>query len=116
MTTNESNATNHDIDAGDVLDTMTITKIERRKIGGGAWVTGTIGGHSFEALVFPAHAEIAGYELDDSRISKLWLAQISDRLMVACFDRGWDVLPTTDAARTIVDLLAAGLAESVYGN
>jgi hypothetical protein len=34
---------------------------------------------------------------------------------VAAFERGWDVQPTTPAARTIVDLLCAGLAETVHG-
>lgn len=31
--------------------------------------------------------------------------------MVANFDRGWDLQPEKDAAREVVDLLAAGIAE-----
>jgi hypothetical protein len=36
--------------------------------------------------------------------------------VVANFDRGWDVEPTTDIAREIVDFLAAGIAEHVFGH
>jgi hypothetical protein len=32
------------------------------------------------------------------------------------FDRGWVTQPTSPAAAAIVDVLAAGLAEHVYGN
>lgn len=116
MTTNEPKMTNDDIDACDLLDTLKITKVEKRTSAGGAWMQGTIGEHRFDALVFPEHAEQSDYELDDSRISKLWVQRISDRATVANFDRGWDVRPTTPVAKQIVDLLAAGLAETVYAN
>lgn len=116
MTTNEPKTTNDDIDASDLLDTLKIIKVQRRTSAGGAWVQGTIGEHRFDALVFPEHAEQPDYELDDSRISKLWVQRISDRATVANFDRGWDVRPTTPIAGQIVNLLAAGLAETVYAN
>ena len=45
--------TNADFDASEVLDTLVVKKIQRRTYSGGAWVIGTIGGHRFEALVFP---------------------------------------------------------------
>ena len=48
-----------------------------------------------------------------SRISKFCLSDGRGDI-VACFDRGWDMTPTTDVARQITDLLAAGLAESVF--
>jgi hypothetical protein len=35
--------------------------------------------------------------------------------VVANFDRGWDLQPTTDDARAIVDFLAAGIAEHTFG-
>ena len=108
------NMTNENIDATDLLDTLKITKTERRRIGGGTWVSGTIGGHRFDALVFPDHADDPTYELANSRISKLSLQRISDGQVVANFDRGWDVRPTTPIAEQIVDLFAAGLAETVY--
>ena len=101
--------------AADLLATLRFTKIERRTTSGGAWATGTIGGHDFQALVFLEHAESEAYELDDSRISKLWLRDQATNTEVANFDRGWDRQPTTDAAKAIVDLLAAGLAETVWG-
>jgi hypothetical protein len=76
---------------------------------------GTIAGHDFQALVFREHAANASFELGRSRISKLWLRERATRRDVAAFERGWDMQPTTPAARTIVDLLCAGLAEIVHG-
>ena len=113
MTTNDKNTTP---DASETLETLRITEVQPRTSCGGSWVDGTIAGHEFEALVFPEHAESAAFGLGDSRISKLWLKQLDNHAMVATFDRGWDVPPTTAAAATIVDLLAAGLAEHVFGN
>ena len=108
------NTTNHEPDAGDLLDTLKITRVRQRTSAGGAWAKGTIAGHRFEALVFPEHAEHPDYELGDSRISKLWVQRISDRSTGANFDRGWDIRPATEIAGRIVDRLAAGLAELVY--
>ncbi len=102
-------------DPAEMLATLMITKTTRRNAGAGTWVTGTIAGHAFEALVFPEHAECESYELGKSRISKLHLRTIATRNPVACFDRGWDVIPINDPARRAVDLLCAGLAETVYG-
>ncbi len=110
MTTNANNN-----DAGDLLDTLQIKKTTRRYSVGGTWVTGTIADHYFEALVFPEHAECESYELGDSRISKLYMRRSADRQTVANFDRGWDIQPTNDLARQLVDLLAAGLAEFIFG-
>ena len=101
----------HNIDIGDDL---AITKTTRRAAGAGTWVIGTLNEHTFNALVFPEHAERPEYELGDSRISKLWLQRISDRATVVNFDRGWDIRPTTETAQAIVDFLAAGLADYVY--
>jgi len=78
MMTNDPRMTDNDIDAVDLLDTLRITKNERRRIGGGTWVSGTIGGHRFVARVFPEHAKCPDYELGDSRISKLSLQQIDN--------------------------------------
>jgi hypothetical protein len=114
MTTNHTNQTNQTPDASEILESLRITKVQRRTSCGGAWVLGTIAGHRFDALVFPEHAQQPDFELDDSRISKLWLKQLDNRATVANFDRGWDVRPETAMAQTIVDLLAAGLAETIY--
>ncbi len=116
MTANRKrkNATRTPIDAFDIGDDLQITKTTRRAAGAGTWVIGTIAGHKFNVLVFPEHAESPDYELEDSRISKIWLQRISDKATVVNFDRGWDIRPTTKAAQAIVDFLAAGLADLVY--
>ena len=101
-------------DALELGDDLRITKTTRRAAGAGTWVIGTIAGHKFNALVFPEHAECPDYELDESRISKLWLQRLSDKTCVANFDRGWDIRPVTEVAQAIVDFLAAGLAEHIY--
>jgi hypothetical protein len=102
----------HDLEMGDDL---VITKQTRRVAVGGTWVTGKLNGHTFHALVFPEHAECERYELDDSRISKLWLQRTADKKEVANFDRGWDRRPEDAIAKAIVGFLAAGLAEHVFG-
>lgn len=99
----------------DLGDDLKITKNEGRQNVGGTWVSGSIAGHTFQVLVFPEHAECEEYELGTSRISKLWLRRQADRQVVANFDRGWDLEPTTDAAREIVGFLAAGIAEHTFG-
>ena len=98
-------------------DSLKITKTEGRQLNApGTWVSGSIAGHTFQVLAFEGHAENADYELGTSRISKLWLRRQADRQVVANFDRGWDVEPATDTAREIVDFLAAGIAEHVFGH
>ena len=100
----------------DLRNDLKITKTEGRKLNApGTWVSGTIAGHTFQVLVFEDHAESETYELGTSRISKLWLRRQADRKVVANFDRGWDLQPTTDEARAIVDFLAAGIAEHTFG-
>ena len=101
----------------DLADSLKITKNEGRQLNaGGTWVSGSIAGHTFQVLVFPEHAESEAFELGTSRISKLWLRRQADRQVVANFDRGWDIEPATDTAREIVDFLAAGIAEHVFGH
>ncbi len=95
-------------------DDLRITKTTRRASGGGTWVSGTIAGHRFDALVFPEHAECPEYELGDSRISKLWVQRMADKTTVVNFDRGWDHMPANPTAAKIVDFLAAGLADLIY--
>ena len=114
MTTKRTNR--HKPTIAEIGDDLVIAKTTRRATVAGMWVIGTIHGHRFDALVFSEHAECPDYELGDSRISKLWLKEINGGETVANFDRGWDVRPTTQTAQAIVDFLAAGLAEHVYGN
>ena len=104
----------HDFtDNTDLLDTLKIAKVSKRKSAPGSWVTGTIGGHKFEALVFPEPASDPSYEIEGSNMSKFWLADERGNV-VAAFDRGWETKPRTEIAQRITDLLAAGLAETVY--
>jgi hypothetical protein len=100
-----------DFDLGDDLH---ITKITRRNSGGGTWVSGTLPGHRFDALVFPEHAEVAEYELGDSRISKLWVQRIADKTTTFNWDRGMDQPAADQITQAIVDFLAAGLADHIY--
>ena len=102
---------NDDLDIGDDLE---ITKSTRRGSGGGTWVCGTLHGHRFDALVFPEHAEVAEWELGDSRISKLWIQRIADKQTVFNWDRGLDIAATDDLVQAIVDFLAGGLADYLY--
>ena len=99
----------------DIGHDLEITKTDNTRQMGGTWVTGSIAGHTFQVLVFEDHAECEEHELETSRISKLWLRRQADREVVANFDRGWDVEPTTDIAREIVGFLAAGIAEHTFG-
>ena len=103
-----------DTDAEAIIESLSITKRDGRATGG-TWVHGTIAGHTFEALVFAEHAESESFELADSRISKLHLTHEVTKRTVANFDRGWGIKPTTELAKAIVDVLAAGLAETVFG-
>jgi hypothetical protein len=100
--------------ASEIGDDLVIAKMAPRGSVSGTWVKGTLNGHRFDALVFPEHAECPDYELGDSRISKLWLQSLAGHRVVANFDRGWDIRPTTETAQAIVEFLAAGLAEHIY--
>jgi len=111
MTTNATPP--EDLDLGCDLE---ITKTTRRAAGAGTWVCGRLHGHRFDALVFPEHAENPDYEIDDSRISKLWLQRLSDKATVYNWDRGMDVPAADTTAQAIVDFLCAGLAEHTYGH
>jgi hypothetical protein len=106
---------NDERDDFDVGYDLTITKTTRQAAGAGTWVCGRLNGHRFDALVFCDHAENPAFELGESRISKLWVQRLADKTEVANFDRGWDVRPTTDEAAAIVDFLAAGLADHIFG-
>jgi hypothetical protein len=101
-------------DPAAIIASLHITKRDGRATGG-TWVSGTIAGHAFEALVFPQHAESASFELANSRISKLHLTHQITKRTAAAFDRGWDITPTSDLAKAVVDVLASGLAETVFG-
>ena len=93
---------------------LATTRSTRRLAGGGTWVLGTLHGHRFEALVFPEHAEDRTWEVDDSRISKLWIRRLADRKPVYGWDREPDLPAADDVVGQIVEFLCAGLADHVY--
>jgi hypothetical protein len=96
--------------ADELGDDLTITRTTRRAAGAGTWVIGRLAGHRFEALVFPEHADNPAWEIGDSRISKLWVQRLADRVVVFNWDRGPDVPAADAASQAVVDFLAAGLA------
>jgi hypothetical protein len=106
------NATSDDdLDVGHDLE---ITKTTRRAAGAGTWVSGTLHGHRFEALVFPEHADNPEWEIGDSRISKLWIQRLADKRQVFNWDRGADLPAADRTVACIVDFLCGGLADFVY--
>lgn len=98
----------------DVAGDLEILRVTRRASAGGTWVTGTLAGHRFEALVFPEHAENPEWELGDSRISKLWVRRQASRWVVFNWDRGADIPPADHLAAQIVDFIAGGLADFLF--
>ena len=100
----------------DLGDDLRITNTSRRASGAGTWVSGTIAGYRFDALVFPEHAENREWELGDSRISKLWIARLQNKETVFNWDRGPDMPAASDKTRAVVDFLCAGLADHIYAN
>ena len=105
------NPPNDDLDVGHDLE---ITKTTRRASGAGRWVSGTLSGHRFEALVFPEHAANPEWEIGDSRISKLWIQRQADKRDVFSWDRGPDVSAADDTTAQFVDFLAGGMADFIY--
>ncbi len=102
--------TQHDLD-------LAITKIGNRNRGaGGSWVQGKINDeYRFDALVFADHAESESFELNQSKISKLWIQRLSDRKVMFNFDRGLDVPSVNTEVQVIVDFLCEGLSDLVFG-
>ncbi len=93
---------------------LQITGTSRRASGSGTWISGTIAGYRFDALVFPEHAENPEWELDDSRMSKLWISRIKNKETVFNWDRGLDMPAASSQAQAVVDFLCAGLADHIY--
>ena len=99
----------------DISHDLRMAHIVRRACAGGTWVCCEVAGHVCQALVFPEHAVSPNFELDNSRISKLWIRRERDQKIVCSFERGWDIHPATRKAAAICDFLTAGLADHVYG-
>ena len=70
---------------------ITITKTE------GNWTFGKLGAYTFEVKHYAEPSEEYGLDFDGGRgrISKLWVAR--GYTTVCAYERGWDILPKTDA-------------------
>ena len=104
--------------SADMLNTFKqigISKYHRVGRDGRYWVTGYLWGHAFEALLIPQHAKRPETELAESRISKLWVWELTAKRLVAAFENTWNIQPTTEKAREIVDYLTTFLAFRAYG-
>jgi hypothetical protein len=107
--TTERTMTGYDFD-------VKITKTSGERQVGGVWVIGKIDNrYRFDALVFAEHAESEDYELHQSKISKLWIKDLTTGKTVFNFDRGLDVAAANDEITAMVDFLCAGLADTIHG-
>ncbi len=95
---------------------LRITKIQDRTSAAGTWVSGTIDDEfRFDALVFAEHAETEDYELNKSRISKLWIVDLKTKKTTFNWDRGLDVAATNTRTQAVVEFLCEGLADLIHG-
>lgn len=70
------------------------------------WETGTANGLSYQAKVFDVGS---CYGINDGRISKLmlWNTGAEGKTLVANYDRGWDLKPTTLQAKAALKQILA---------
>ena len=71
------------------------------------WITGTVGGYSFQAKIYDEGSE---FGIDEGRVSKLWVRDEATRQTVINYERGWDVRPKTAAHRHLLAALLEYLA------
>jgi hypothetical protein len=95
---------------------LEITKTTGQRQVGGVWVTGLVNErYRFDALVFAEHAESEDFELERSRISKLWIRDKHARKTAFNFDRGLDIPATDTDTQAVVEFLCEGLADLIHG-
>lgn len=106
----------------DVSWDMEIKSVKKRAFAfgddGAKWVSGTMSGYEFSALVFPMPAENRAWEVGGtSRISKLEIKKIGAGWDESTYrwDRGLDRAPTDKVTAAIVGFLCEGLAEHIFG-
>ena len=93
-----------------------ITKTTGQRQVGGVWVTGLVNErYRFDALVFAEHAESKDFELEGSRISKLWIRDKQASKTVFNFDRGLDAPAADTDTQAVVEFLCEGLADLIHG-
>lgn len=94
---------------------LQFTKKKPRLSCGGLWVSGTVAGYRFSALVFPEHADDPAWEIGDSRISKLLIVRLNDTEIVFNWDRGMDTPARSAKTKAVLNFLTANLANRIYG-
>lgn len=92
-----------------LAETLEITSVKDREYGNGTWVSGKVDGYKFQCLVFSDHAECEEYELNGTKISKLWIRRESDKATVFNFDRGIDVPAADGEVEQLIELIAEGV-------
>ena len=90
---------------------FSIASAHQRTSAPGAWVSGTIEGYEFEALVFAEHADDASYEIGRSRISKCSIRRRTDGRLVYNWDRGLDIPPADADVQAALEYLLAEVPE-----
>src|SRR3954463_15725366 len=90
-----------------------ITKFENHGPGTVTWAEGRIRGYRVQAKVYPEHALDPSYEIDRSRISKLWVQRIRDSEIVFNWDRGLDQPAADEETQDVVNIAVAELAAKV---
>jgi hypothetical protein len=99
----------------DLENDLTFINLTDPRAAVGLWLAGRVAGHAFEARVWLGHAADPAVEIKSSRLTKLWVLRLADGAVVFEWDRG-PIRPAADAeASRVVDFLAAGLAEHVFG-
>ena len=68
----------------------------------GNWVEGRIGEYVYQAKVFACGSNFGIY---GGNISKLWIRHEATRAVVVNYDRGWDIEPTDELVKNMVDAL-----------
>ena len=95
-----------------------IKSISRRASAGGSWVRGILNDgqqpYHFSVLLFPQHAQVKSWELNNSKISKLFIKRKADGQVVFNWDRGADVDAADETTKALVSFLCSGLADLIY--
>ena len=87
--------------------TTTFTITETKKGTGpfnynGGWIEGRIDDYTYQAKVYACGSQ---FGINDGNISKLWICHTATREVVVNYDRGWDIEPTDEHIKEMVDAL-----------
>ena len=71
-------------------------------LNGGRWVEGHIGEYLYQAKIYACGSR---FGIRDGNISKLWICHRATRETVVNYDRVWDIEPTGEHVKAMVDAL-----------